>query len=207
MTSKKLKDAEVTGALAERIDEGGRRRIKLRAEEREVLQRRQRAEAAAALFLDLEQGRTWAQIAQEIGISPHQLRDVTKSPEFDEAYNQLFGELGHDPRFRAAQGALADMLPLAIRELKKLITSENTAGGVRLRAIIEVLRLNGLAEPQQQQTDRQELAQFLNNHQLDLVTMRVPVPPEYLDAYRNFLSPAVIDGEIVEAPDEEQHTP
>jgi predicted transcriptional regulator len=163
----KLEDANPTGVLAE-LRPNGHRKISLTKKERAQLQLQRQCEAAAALFLDLETDRTYAQIAEELGLTVARLKDLTKKPEFDAAYNQLFAELGHDPRFRAAQGALADMLPAAIRQLKALLNGTQTPAGVRLKAIEQVMKLNGLQEPQPQTTDRQELARFLVEHHVRL---------------------------------------
>ena len=130
---------------------------------------------------------SWADVARELDLSPSQLRDLTKTAEFDAAYNQLFAELGHDPRFRAAQGAVADMLPLATVELKRLLTGTRTPAGVRLRAIERIFSLNGLNEPQQQGNDRQELARFLVEHHITLESVGIVVPPEYDRALRDAL--------------------
>jgi hypothetical protein len=197
MARRKLSDASPTGALDERRLPDGRRKIKLRRAEREALARRQRAEAAAALFLDLETGRTWADIAQELDLSPAQLKDLTKTPEFDAAYNMLFAELGHDPRFRAVQGALADMLPLAVRELKNLLTLPGTPAGVRLKAAEKIMDLNGISKPQQQHSDRQELVRFLVEHRINFEDLAIPVPPEYAQTMRS-LPEGVVEGEVIE---------
>lgn len=196
MARRKLSDTTPTGALDERRLPDGRRKIKLRRAEREALVRRQRAEAAAALFLDLETERTWADIAQELDLSPAQLKDLTKTPEFDAAYNMLFAELGHDPRFRAVQGALADMLPLAIRELKNLLLQPNTPAGVRLKAAEKIMDLNGISKPQQQHSDRQELVRFLVEHKINLEDIRLPTPPEYAAAVQNYLPEEIVEGEV-----------
>jgi hypothetical protein len=197
MARRKLSDASPTGALDERRLPDGRRKIKLRRAERYALARQQRAEAAAALFLDLETGRTWADIAQELDLSPAQLKDLTKTAEFDAAYNMLFAELGHDPRFRAVQGALADMLPLAIRELKNLLTLPGTPAGVRLKAAEKVMDLNGISKPQQQHSDRQELVRFLVEHKINFEDLAIPVPPEYAETMRS-LPDGIVEGEVVE---------
>ena len=73
--------------------------IKLRRKEQRELRERQHVEGAIALFLDLEGYCTWEQIAEELRISTSKLRDLTKSDLFDEIYNKMFGELGHDPRY------------------------------------------------------------------------------------------------------------
>jgi hypothetical protein len=146
--------------------------------------------------LDLETERTWADIARELGLSPAQLKDLTKTPEFDTAYNMLFAELGHDPRFRAVQGALADMLPLAIRELKNLLLQPNTPAGVRLKAAEKIMDLNGISKPQQQHSDRQELVRFLVEHKINLENIRLPTPPEYAEAVQNYLPEEIVEGEV-----------
>ena len=105
---------------------------------------RRTAAAAAALFLDLKENHTWKRIAEELGLSASQLRDLTKTREFDEAYERLFAELGHDPRYRAAQAKISDMLPLAIEKLADLLVSPSTSPGTRLKAIEKVIQLNGL---------------------------------------------------------------
>jgi hypothetical protein len=198
MTRRKLDKAPISGVLEEkRRLPDGRRKITLRKSERQALRRQQRAEAAAALFLDLDNHRTWAEIAEVLEISPAQLKDLTKTPEFDTAYNMLFAEIGHDPRYRAAQGQIADMLPLAVRELKSLLTNPNTAAGVRLRAVKEILALNGLTEPQIAQSDRQELAKFLNEHEVNFQQNNaVIVPPGYMEKFAELND--VVEGQIVD---------
>jgi hypothetical protein len=182
--------------LDERKLPDGRRKITLRKSERDAMVRRQRAEAAASLFLDLEVGRTWAQIAQELGLSTAQLKDLTKTKEVDEAYNQLFAELGHDPRYKAAQGALSDMLPLAVNELKQILTNRSIAAGTRLKAVERVMALNGLSGEKPIQSDRSDLVKFLVEHKISLDDMKVPVPNEY-NEYMN----EIVDGEFYEPPE------
>lgn len=189
---KKIETTE-GGVLDERKLPDGRRKINLRKREREALVRQERAEAAASLFLDLEIGRTWAQIAQELELSTAQLKDLTKTKEFDEAYNQLFAELGHDPRYRAAQGALSDMLPLAVNELKQILTNRSVAPGTRLKAIERVLALNGMTGEKPIQSDRSDLVKFLVEHKISLDDMKVPIPDEY-NAYMD----DVVEGDVSE---------
>jgi hypothetical protein len=71
------------------------------------------------------------------------------------------------------------MLPLAVRELKELLTDNRTSLGVRLKAIERVMVLNGLTEPQH--SDRQELVRFLVEHRISLDNAAIPVPEEYLE--------------------------
>jgi hypothetical protein len=177
----------------QRLLPDGRRKIKLRKDERAALLRRHKAEAAVTLFLDLNTDRTWAEIAQELDISGHALRDLTKTREFDEAYSLFFAEIGHDPRFRAAQGAISDMMPLAVRRLKELLTSDRTPPGVRLKTIEKVLTLNGLNNQPPAQSDRKELAEFLEERGVNIQVNQISVPAEYLQAM-----PEIVEGVFTE---------
>ena len=211
MTKRKVDPNLVTGALANRQTSKGRR-VKLTKAERESFIRQQRAEHAAVLFLDLDEARTWAQIAEEMELSPHQLRDLTKTEEFDEAYNRLFAELGHDPRYKAAQGALADMLPLAVHQLKGLLTGERVAAGTKLRAIEKVISLNGLENMQPAQSDRQELVAFLVENNINLDGMKIVLPNEYAEVEGEVIegdykdsTPELPDSMDTSSPQEEEH--
>jgi hypothetical protein len=156
----KMNEIQVTGVLAERTNSRGQRMIKLRKAERKEFLHQRRIEKAVALFLDLEADHNWQEIADQVGISVMGLKDMTKTKEFMDVYSRNFVELGHDPRLRATQAAIADMLPSAVRELRELITGLSTPT-VRLAAIKEVLRLNGLDKVQDKSSDRDELARFL----------------------------------------------
>lgn len=182
MPKRKLEQENVTGALDDRRYPDGRRRIKLTRNERRELQRQERAEAAAYLFLDLEQSRTYAEIAEELGISVNALKDLTRTPEFDKAYNELQPELGHDPRYKAARTALMDMLPHAIVELKNLLTNPRTPASVKFRAIEKVLELNSIDAPDVR-NERQEIVQFLIDNRIDARQFGFTIPPEYMQSY------------------------
>jgi hypothetical protein len=198
---KTLETMQITGVLAERRRPDGKRQIKIKAAERRALLKQQKAERAAALFLDLSTDRSWAQIATEMGLSAEQLRDLTKTNEFDIAYNALFADLGHDPRFKASKAAIADLLPMAVRRMQDMMTATTTPAAVRYKIIQDVLKLNGMAEPQPQQSDRQELAAFLVANKIDITQMNMAIPKEYLDALGKLNTPEVIDAEVKEVPE------
>lgn len=197
----KAKNMEPTGALATNLLPDGRRKIRLRIDERKALIRQQKAEAACALFLDVQRGLTWKEVADELDISIGALKDLTKWPEFDEAYNRLFPELGHDPRYQAARGVVSDMLPAAVNGLKAMLSDPRTPAAVRLKAIERVLILNGLSEPQNQGSDRQELARFLVEHRIKLDNVGVIVPAEYQKALEGAAGGFdVVEGEVTDVP-------
>lgn len=191
----KRKVTEPTGILADRQTSDGRRRIKLTAKEKQLARRVRLAESAAVMFLDIDSSYTYTSIARELEISIHSLKELIKSGEFDKAYNDLMPEVGHDPRYRAARTAIGDMLPVAVRGLKDILDSGNTAAGVRLRAIEKVLELNGLEEPTIQ-SDRNEIVEFLLANKIDVGQVNITIPPEYIEA----LQPTV-DAEFTMLPD------
>jgi hypothetical protein len=173
----------------------GRRKITLRKVERKELRRRQLCEAAAALFLDLEDHRTWQEIAEELGITVSQLKTLTNSEQFERVYNELFADLGHDPRYRAAQAQVSDLLPLAVKSHRDILSREGVADGVRLRAVQEVYKLNNLKGAQGDQSDREALARFLLENELS--EPKISVPEEYSEAEGKYL-PDVVEGEYEE---------
>lgn len=54
------------------------------------------------------------------------MQTLTKSADFDEAYNALRAELGNDPRYKAAQSRIGDLLPLAVEGLYSILSSLRT---------------------------------------------------------------------------------
>lgn len=205
MPKRKLEDTEITGALKENMYPDGRRKLQLTKADKKALMRQQTAEAAAALFLDLNESRTWPEIADELEMSVHRLKELTKTPEFNAAYNALFPELGHDPRYKAAQGALSDMLPEAISRLRTLLTNETTPPSVRMKAIEKVISLNEVAQPGGRHSDRQEMVQFLtqNNIQIDAVNMAVPQEyqqalEEYAEVQPQRTEDPILEGELLD---------
>lgn len=176
MPKRKVDPTNVQGVLKDRMTENGRRRIRLNKEERAMFKRQELATTAAYLFLDLDTPRSLHEIAGEMSLSIHQLRELTKTEEFEIAYNDLFLELGKDPRYKAAQGALADMLPLAMGQLRDILTNPRTPAGTRLKAVEKIMNLNGLENIAPQQSNRQELVEYLveNNINIDAVNIALP---------------------------------
>lgn len=202
MTNKRgnIRELRATGALDHR-DALGRRRIKLTKDERDEFRHSRLVEAAVALFLDLEHSRTWQEIADELGVGIQTLKDITRSEEFDEIYNQHFAELGHDPRLSATKGALLDMLPLAVRTLREMLMDSRTPATVRLNAVKEVFSLTKIQDMDTNKANMQEVLEFLKAHQQSpqISVTNVPeVPEEYSGLYQ---LPSHIDAEVTEIPE------
>ena len=168
-----------TGVFEERVDVDGRRQLSLTRMERYALKRQQLAERAAMLFLDLETRRSWPQMAEELGISVHALKDLVKTREFDEAYNLLFPEIGHDPRFRAARGALSDLVPTAVLKLQEMLDDPATPKSTLLKVIERILELNQV-DNRGMQSDRLELMEFLKGMGGVTIENVNIIPPEYV---------------------------
>jgi len=186
----------VTGVLADRMI-GGKRRMQLTKAERRELKHNRLVEKAVSLFLDIEQPHSWKEMALELGISQPALKDLTKTQEFMDAYSAFYVELGHDPRLKASQAAVADMLPTAINALKTMLSSSATRDTVKLNIIREVIKLNGMGAPETKNNDRQELADFLKGAGVNIENMNVAVPPDYLKHMAN----DVVDGQVRDVPD------
>jgi len=186
----KSEDIPEKGILATRKKADGRRRISLSQSERATFERLQLAEACAALFLDLKQKRKWPEIAAELNITPAQLKQLTKTEEFVTAYDGLFAELGHDPRYQAAQGALADMLPQAIETLGNLVENERTPPSVKLKAALEIIEMNQVKGMQGEAFGREQLATFLKEE--GLAPDPIELPDEYAEAMAQY-GVAVVD--------------
>jgi len=197
-----INELKSTGVLKGR-DAAGRRKIKLRKADRKELRQQALVEAAVALFLDLESDHSWQEIADELGISIQTLKDITRSEEFDEIYNQHFSELGHDPRLKATQAALSDLLPAAVRQLRSLITDPGISASVRLNAIKEIFRLGGVSEPTQKKNNLQEVLEFLQAQNI-APNVTIVKPPEIPDEYKEIYAlPETVEGEVQEETREE----
>lgn len=159
----------------------GRRKIKLRADERAMFSRAQMIERAVTLFLDVQADHSWDQIAGELGISTMALKDLTKTQEFMDAYDVHFAELGHDPRTKGARAALVDMLPMAVRQLKALLSAGDTPASAKMKAIEKIFELNGVGPAKGAAMDRNELINFLKEANISLTqnntTVNLPANP------------------------------
>jgi len=165
---KRLDETNLEGPMGDRVVEGGnRRRLMIGKVERREIRRQRMVEAAVAMFLDLEKDYSRKDISESLGISETALIQLTKSDEFIELYNQHFMTLGHDPRLQATQAALVDMLPMAVRELRNMLTGD-TPPTVKLNAIKEIMRLNAITAGKQEANDTNELTEFLKNASINI---------------------------------------
>ena len=186
----------------------GKKHINLTKGERKSLSKRQEMETAIALFLDLEQDRTWAQIADELNISKSALQRMSRTPEFTALYDEATIAIGHDPRLQAVAQGVGDLLPAAFRRLRSLINDDSVADGVALGAVKHLFEMAKVGEL----LEREDPAQF-NNFMLAngvVITgksIQVNIPLIYADAMPRYMrgaevSPAdienIVDGSVVD---------
>jgi hypothetical protein len=196
------KNSESVGVLALRQHPDGRRKIKLRNSERAALERQRLIEGAVALFLDTTVGRSWAEIAEQLHISPMKLRDITKSEEFEKAYDLMFAEIGHDPRYKAAQGAIMDLVTPAIAELRSIIVNRGATPATKVKAIELALKVAKLELKPPEESDRTDIIKWTEEHRTE-----VQIPKEFLDAAQKYGLDRVVEGQFQAAAETDDSTP
>jgi len=188
---------EPIGSLAERTTDNGRRRLHLTIRERQDLTRSRKAEYLALMFLDLSRKWTYQEMARALTqefdeeTSIHGVKELIKTQEFQDAYNTIMPELGHDPRYIAARAASADLVSEALSTLENLLTPA-TPAGTRIRAVDMILKMNGLDKPSEVNNDSAELAKFLERKNIDVHNTLVVIPSEYSETMEQY----TIDGEF-----------
>jgi len=177
----------------------GRRRIQLTTQEREDLAESRLIEGAVALYLNLDDRLTNAQIAEQLGITPKQLKRLTNTELFARVYNDHFIELGHDPRLKAVRSAMTDLLPDAYNQMKELLTDRDTPAGTRHRLIMDIFKLCGIRPSDPQVSDKRELAEFLKEQNINIQELHVHnIPQDYRVALERAQEGEVEEYEVFE---------
>lgn len=159
---------------------------------------------AIGRYLDLgEESFSEKKIADELGLTLRQYRDLRNSPLFKDMYNQAFSTLQNHPIINAVQTGLVDeLLPKAYKTLDDILTNSKTSATVRLNAAKEVIRLSGIEPQQAGVSERHALTEFLSKHDMNIENFNVIVPELYRDAIQkyNVFQPAdeTVEGEVVE---------
>lgn len=170
------------GALAERTTVDGRRRIQLNQDERDAALHSQMIEGAVALYLDVGGRHTNAEIAEELGISVHQLKNLTCTEEFENCWNDHAADLGRDPRLKATQNAILDLLGSAVYALKEVL--EGGSANAKVQAAKMIFDLNGIVKQEMTKSNKKELIDFLTGKSVTIsqTNVQVGVPEEYSEA-------------------------
>jgi hypothetical protein len=173
----------------------GAQHLNLTKGERQELARNLVIERVVSMFLDLEEDRTWKQIAEEVGLSYPQLKRLTQSPEFRKVYDEATVSIGHDPRLQAITTALPNLLPLAFRKIRTILTNPGTRDDVALKAALEVMKINKIGD-QLVADDPRDLQNFLKANNVKLegdIVVNVGIPEEFRKAFQKFTGTDIVD--------------
>ncbi|MCX6064777.1 MAG: hypothetical protein NT121_03355, partial [Chloroflexi bacterium] len=139
------------------------------------------------------------QIAQTLGLSLASLKRLTQTEEFRDIYENTLVDIGHSPRLKSTRTSIDEMLPVAARVIRNLLTDPNTPPGVKLKAaqhILEYAPKDGGSGDQVKEFQA-FLSAFADKAR---ETVRVTVPDAYQDAMKQFADPDVIDAVVEELP-------
>lgn len=138
----------------------------------------------AEMFLDVQKEKPYTndEIAAAVGISRAALRKLIASEEFQNIYNDNFFRAVSDPRIKAVQEATAELAPLVFTTLRDLLTKKSTSDNARLRAATFLAEHLGLVKETGQHSDRNELAKFLGERNINLTNINVSM--ELPEAFR-----------------------
>lgn len=129
---------------------------------------------AVELFLDIDQARSRKKIAQELGISVWQLKNLIQSDEFSEAYDDHFATLASDPTLRAVNSKLVEeLLPKSVKALEEILDDKKAPPTVKLKAALETMRLAGVKPVAATSSDRKELSEFLAKHNINVTQINI----------------------------------
>jgi hypothetical protein len=179
------------------------RHINLTISERADLAKQQKIEQAVALFLDLQHDHTWKEIADALDLSLASLKRLTQTTEFNSVYQNALSTVGHDPRLAAITSNLGDLLPMAYRRLRTILSNPQSDDRVAMRAIEKLFDWTRLTE-NDGNDDPATLTSFLQRNGVrvegNLNLIQINVPQEFREAFSKFLSPGtpIHDGEVIE---------
>ena len=185
----------------------GRRHLNLTIAEREGLAKLKQIEHAVSMFLDLEQARTSAQIAAEMGISVSALKRLTTSPEFQRVYDEARLSLGHHPSLLAMQSSLPDLLPLSYNKMHTLLTRDRVADTAAVAAIKLLWETVGMKDLPVME-DPQAMNNFMKQRGVSVdgdlvVNVNLPIPEEYKKAFSRLMGADIVDAEVRTSTDDQ----
>jgi hypothetical protein len=128
--------------------------------------------------------------------------DITKSEEFEKAYDLMFAEIGHDPRYKAAQGAIMDLVTPAIAELRSIIVNRGASPATKVKAIELALKVAKLELKPPEESDRTDIIKWTEEHRTE-----VQIPKEFLDAAQKYGLDRIVEGQFQAAAETDDSTP
>jgi hypothetical protein len=129
--------------------------------------------------------RKWSEVAEELNISLDTLKNLTRGELFQQKYDLLMAELGHDPRYKAVQAGMADLLPVALRQLDGLIRTGPPQ--VKMQAIKFLFETAGVKiKPPDESDDRQKLAEFLQGANITQNNLTITLDPNARPVFNDY---------------------
>lgn len=130
---------------------------------------------------DLDFAKSWreSEIAEELGLNANALKRLRRSEEFVSAYNVLFGERRRDPRLRATEEKLVDMLPDWVNTLHDMIVGKGVSDATRLGALKLYQSVVDIKVQTGGDDDAEEWKKMLMGANVETLNINFQVPPEY----------------------------
>ena len=188
---------EPEGPLARRTTEDGRRRLQLNAKERANYRESLLIDRLVLMILTLdENSKTYEEMAEELDITVAQLKNLTRTEEFQERYNQHFMELGQDPRVEITQSRIVELLPQVFLQMQEGLTDPEVPWTAKWKIMEKVLDLAGIDKPDLIDNERKEIEEFLLNKSESEDSIQIIIPGKYMETMEKYNQGETIDNAV-----------
>lgn len=188
---------EPEGPLARRTTEDGRRRLQLNAKERANYRESLLIDRLVLMILTLdENSKTYEEMAEELDISVAQLKNLTRTEEFQERYNSHFMELGQDPRVEITQSRIVELLPQVFLQMQEGLTDPEVPWTAKWKIMEKVLDLAGIDKPDLIDNERKEIEEFLLNKSESEDSIQIIIPGKYMETMEKYNQGETIDNAV-----------
>lgn len=188
---------EPKGAIAQRIKEDGRRRLKLNSEERADLRDALLIDRLVLMILTLDEtSLSYEEMAEELGITTAQLKNLTRTEAFQERYNQHFMQLGQDPRVEVTQSRIVELLPQVFLQMEEGLRNPDVPWTAKWNIMEKVLELAGIDKPNLVDNERKEIEEFLLNKSESDDSIQIIIPSKYMETMERYQEGETIDSTV-----------
>ena len=188
---------EPKGAIAQRIKEDGRRRLKLNSEERAELRDALLIDRLVLMILTLDEtSLSYEEMAEELGITTAQLKNLTRTEAFQERYNQHFMQLGQDPRVEVTQSRIVELLPQVFLQMEEGLRNPDVPWTAKWNIMEKVLELAGIDKPNLVDNERKEIEEFLLNKSESEDSIQIIIPSKYMETMERYQEGETIDSTV-----------
>jgi hypothetical protein len=177
---------EPTGELANRLTANGKRRLQLNQKEKDELKEKELISSLVVEMLNLDENKTYEEMAEKLDITVPTLKNLTRTKEFEEQWNEHYMQLGKDPRIQLVQSKITELLPMVFVQMREGLIDPDVPWTARWKIMEKVLDLSGIEKPQLQQNDRKEIQSFLKAHSESEDSIQITIPSKYMDAMQKY---------------------